>query len=213
MWFIEDYEIRNIQLDFTSSTGERPRSCSVFTGDVQLVNAADFADLTSDPTQVHVCEHCGVVGCADGGYVRFRRVSDFCIWLPDFPSMLSAGWEAQQVAPPTYIEDRGIPVVNRTVYSKLETEMGQFPPFDELRRHESTDTCIMCGGMTRSPDGRHEAELIYAGEIPFGPQYFNLRIDERSFGSRLFGYGFLWSPDSSMVVLTEWHTSDREKPR
>jgi len=69
----------------------------------------------------------------------------------------------------------------------------------------------MCGGVTKSPDGRHEAELIYAGEIPFGPQYFNLRIDQRSFASRLFGYGLLWSPDSSMIVLTEWHTSDREK--
>ena len=73
------------------------------------------------------------------------------------------------------------------------------------------NTCIMGGGVTKSPDGRHEAELIYAGEIPFGPQYFSLRIDERSFGSRLFGCGLLWSPEGSMVVLTEWHTSNCEK--
>lgn len=66
----------------------------------------------------------------------------------------------------------------------------------------------MCGGVTKSPDGRHEAELIYAGEVRFGPQYFNLRIDDRSFGSRLFGWGLLWSPDSTILVLTEWHTSD-----
>jgi hypothetical protein len=69
----------------------------------------------------------------------------------------------------------------------------------------------MSGGLTKSPDGLHEAELIYAGEIPFGPEYFNLLIDGRSFGSRLFGHGLLWSPDSTIVVLTEWHTSDREK--
>jgi len=68
----------------------------------------------------------------------------------------------------------------------------------------------MCGGATKSPDGSHDAELIYAGEIPFGPQYFKLRIDGRSFGSRIFGGGALWSPDSKIVVLTEWHTSDRK---
>lgn len=70
---------------------------------------------------------------------------------------------------------------------------------------------MMCGGVTKSPDGRHEAELIYAGEIRFGPQYFNLRVDDRSFGSRLFGWGLLWSPDSRILVLTEWHTSDETK--
>jgi hypothetical protein len=56
-----------------------------------------------------------------------------------------------------------------------------------------------------------EAELIYAGEIPFGPQYFTLRIDEKTFGQRIFGWGLLWSPDSTMIALTEWHTADRSE--
>jgi len=69
----------------------------------------------------------------------------------------------------------------------------------------------MCEGATKGPDGLHDAELIFAGEVPFGPQYFNLRIDGRSFDSRIFGGGVLWSPDSKIVMLTEWHTSDRER--
>ena len=55
----------------------------------------------------------------------------------------------------------------------------------------------------------HEAQLLYAGEIPFGPAYFTLRIDTRWFYDRIFGYGALWSPDSSILVVTEWHTLDR----
>jgi len=133
MWFIEDYEIRTIQLDFTSSGGGRPRSRSVFSGGVQLVNAGDFADLSSDPTQVHVCEQCGVVGCADGGYVRLRRIDDVCIWLPDFSAMLAPDWESGYFTPPACVKDRGIPAVSRCVYSRLESEMGQLPPFDDLR--------------------------------------------------------------------------------
>jgi hypothetical protein len=67
------------------------------------------------------------------------------------------------------------------------------------------------GGLSKSPDGRHEAELSYAGEIPFGPAYFTLRINSRTFANRTFGHGALWSPDSSILVVTEWHTIDRER--
>ncbi|MBL8830202.1 MAG: hypothetical protein JNM18_24710 [Planctomycetaceae bacterium] len=65
------------------------------------------------------------------------------------------------------------------------------------------------GGKSRSLDGKHEVELSYTGEIPFGPPYFTLRIDSHSFGERIFGYGALWSPDSSILVVTEWHTLER----
>ncbi|REJ68190.1 MAG: hypothetical protein DWQ31_08650 [Planctomycetota bacterium] len=61
-----------------------------------------------------------------------------------------------------------------------------------------------------SPDSRHFAILTYAGEIRFGPAYFTLSIDGRSFGERLFGHGVLWSPDSAIVCVTEWHTIDYE---
>lgn len=67
------------------------------------------------------------------------------------------------------------------------------------------------GGLSKSPDGSHEAELSFAGGIPFGPAYFTLRIDSRSFADRVFGDGALWSPDSSILVVTEWHTTDRER--
>ena len=67
----------------------------------------------------------------------------------------------------------------------------------------------MSDGLSSSPAGDHAAELTYAGEIPFGPSYFSLRIDARSFGDRVFGDGVLWSPDGSIVAVTEWHTTDR----
>lgn len=67
------------------------------------------------------------------------------------------------------------------------------------------------GGRSMSPYGRHEAELSYAGEISFGPAYFTLRIDSRCFADRIFGHCALWSPDNSILVVTEWHTIDRER--
>lgn len=64
--------------------------------------------------------------------------------------------------------------------------------------------------MMQSPNGKHVAELTYLGEIPFGPEYFTLEIDSRVLANRVFGRGILWSPDSSILVATEWHTTDRE---
>ena len=139
MWLIEDFEIRTIQLDFTSSSGGRPRSRSIFANEVQLVNAADFVKFSVDPIQVHVCEQCGVVGCSTGGYVRLRRVGEYCIWLPDFASMLARSWESQQFAPPGYLEDQGIPVIHCSTYAKLESEIGQFPSFQDLRQLLASD--------------------------------------------------------------------------
>ena len=67
-------------------------------------------------------------------------------------------------------------------------------PFDESR--------------SDSPDGNHHATLTFAGEIRFGPCYFTLQMDHRNFGERLFGQCVLWSPDSSIACLQEWHTID-----
>lgn len=77
-------------------------------------------------------------------------------------------------------------------------------------RESRVDMALGVGGLSKSPDNRHEAELVPAGEIPFGPEFFHLRIDSRSFGDRIFGIGILWSPNSTILAASEWHTIDRE---
>ena len=62
--------------------------------------------------------------------------------------------------------------------------------------------------MIQSPDGRHEAELRYVGEIRFGPPYHSLCVDGISMGGRVFGDAVLWSPDSRYLAVQEWLTTD-----
>ena len=59
-----------------------------------------------------------------------------------------------------------------------------------------------------SPDGRHSAHFAAAGEVRFGPLYFALAVDGRSFGERIFGEAHLWSPDLAWLVVQEWLTLD-----
>lgn len=140
MWCIEEYSVSTVQLNFSSSSGGHPQAHSVVADGFCLVNAVEFADLSADPTQVHVCQHCGSPGCEAGGYVRLRRIGDHCIWLPDFQSMLLRGWEEQQYAPPAYTEDRGIPVMNRALYSQLTSQFQGFPAFTDLFPLAASDT-------------------------------------------------------------------------
>ena len=59
-----------------------------------------------------------------------------------------------------------------------------------------------------SPNGSHTANLLYSGEIRFGPPYYSLTIDELSFKNRVFGRSCLWSPDSRFFAVQEWESTN-----
>lgn len=67
--------------------------------------------------------------------------------------------------------------------------------------------------IAKSPNMLHEAVMKYLGEIRFGPPYYALVIDNLSFGGRVFGNAFLWSPDSRFFAVQEWEsTSETQGP-
>lgn len=61
-----------------------------------------------------------------------------------------------------------------------------------------------------SPDEKHVAELIYAGEIRFGPAYFYLVLDSRKVKRRIFGDKLTWADDSRYLALQEWLTTEEK---
>lgn len=59
-----------------------------------------------------------------------------------------------------------------------------------------------------SPDGLHQAKFHVSGEVRFGPLYYVLSVDDHSFGPRIFGDAYLWSPASDLLAVQEWLTLD-----
>lgn len=59
-----------------------------------------------------------------------------------------------------------------------------------------------------SPDNRVRGSFAFAGEIRWGPVYYNLRLPLYDFGERLFGQEHLWSTDSRCLAVQEWLTTD-----
>ena len=61
--------------------------------------------------------------------------------------------------------------------------------------------------VARSPDLLHKVVLKFIGEIRFGPAYYSFMIDKLSFGDRVFGSSYLWSPTSRFFAIQEWETT------
>ncbi len=60
----------------------------------------------------------------------------------------------------------------------------------------------------RSPDGTRRADLLFAGEIRFGPAFFRLSIGGRAVPHRIFGAPLCWSADARLLAAQEWLTTD-----
>jgi hypothetical protein len=62
-----------------------------------------------------------------------------------------------------------------------------------------------------SPDLSHKAVLRFVGEVRFGPAHYSLTVDKISFGERVFGHSYLWSPDSHFFAVQEWETNSESR--
>lgn len=54
---------------------------------------------------------------------------------------------------------------------------------------------------------KHNTVFSYAGEIRFGPAYFNLEIDGSKIAHRLFSDNPVWSEDENILAIEEWNST------
>jgi hypothetical protein len=133
MWTIDDIEIREVELDFTSSAGGRPQTTALYADNTCLVNAIGFAELNSDPAQLIVCESCGHVHCEPGGWVHLRRIGEYVGFIPAFTEMLDGEFESTEYSPPKYIAARGAPTFDSNSYAALRSAVPAFPATEQIK--------------------------------------------------------------------------------
>lgn len=61
--------------------------------------------------------------------------------------------------------------------------------------------------FSSGPRQKHTAAFKYAGEIRFGPPYFELEIDGRNIVGRLFSDCPVWSEDERYLAIEEWNST------
>jgi hypothetical protein len=134
MWRIQNPTIKPITLDFGASEQGKRRFSQLFADDVLLINAIELVDWDDQQTQFLICQSCGMVGCASGGWVSLRVAGDLLLILPAFSSWFEDDERDREYRPPLYVSEHGIPYLTLADYQALRSLHPDFPAVEKFRR-------------------------------------------------------------------------------
>jgi hypothetical protein len=106
MFVCRDPRLEKWKPDFSSSEQADPDWARVVCDETELTNSLDWLEWDENPVQVQVCDACGHIGCASGGYVHVSRLADLVLWTA--PQLdLSDFHERTEYAPTTVLKKLG----------------------------------------------------------------------------------------------------------
>ncbi|MEO0771437.1 MAG: hypothetical protein AAFY72_18790 [Cyanobacteria bacterium J06649_4] len=107
MWTLKYPEIKTNVISRESSGQGMAVVSRLVEGDIEIVNDIENLAWQDDALQTIVC-HCGVPGCAPGGWVSMRRVERNVVIMPAFGAVASAPPQLQnEYLPPNILLERG----------------------------------------------------------------------------------------------------------
>ncbi len=80
MFVCHDLRTETWSPDFYSSGQASPVWTRVTSGATLITNSLEWVEWEDNPVQVVLCDACGHVHCASGGYVHVSRLGDFILW-------------------------------------------------------------------------------------------------------------------------------------
>jgi len=66
--------------DFSTSGVPDPHWTRLRHGQTVLCNSLEWIEWSGNPVQVELCDACGTVGCASGGYVHVSAFGNVVLW-------------------------------------------------------------------------------------------------------------------------------------
>ncbi len=126
MWSVGSLETRTRILDFFRGGGGRHRSIALFADGIQLINALELVDFSSERTQLIICEECGIVHCNPGNWVKFVRIGNSILLVPAFRHMEMGIFERQEYSPPDFTLKRGVPFLDDSLSTSLLVELNKY---------------------------------------------------------------------------------------
>jgi hypothetical protein len=80
--------------DFSSSEQANPIWTRITSGETELCNSLESTEWMENPVQVQICDACGTVGCASGGYIHLSAIEDYVFWTIPQSDKVSEGIDA-----------------------------------------------------------------------------------------------------------------------
>jgi hypothetical protein len=119
--------------DFSTSELSNPVWTRVKYVQTVLCNSPEWTPWSANPVQVEICDACGSVGCASGGYVHVSALGDVVLWtLPGHLTAIDA--EEPGPFPATAIEKFGSVAFPVGVWEAFRTAAVEVPKIESLNR-------------------------------------------------------------------------------
>jgi len=147
--------------DFSSSGQTSPSWTQVVCDGAQVINGLEVVEWDDNPVQLVVCEACGVVDCAYGGYAHVSRAGSYVVLSePRLPGA-DPNHEDHQYAASAAVVRFGAVVVPLAVWSAWP-EVGATDALPVTRRHD------LAGGWLAEAPPREDAIAADVGTVEDG---------------------------------------------
>lgn len=135
MWIPAKLEIVPVLFSFAASEQGVHRDRALRADGRTLVNMLELVEWGEDPVQVEICDACGTVGCATGGYVAPRRLGSYVVVAPSTKAYFDAAEECDRTnfRELSLIRKRGLPLIPATEWQRLYDGGAPLPSVAGLR--------------------------------------------------------------------------------
>lgn len=157
---IESANLHKWMPNFSSSGLSNPEWTRVVSEGVAIINSLECVDWSKNPVQVILCEDCGTVHCARGGYVHISKMGPYLLWTA--PQInLEDEWERAEYEGSYALRRFGAILTPAFVWEKwqsighYEARFSCFPP---ATRRELRDAWLM--ELKGASQVRRDTELL-----------------------------------------------------
>lgn len=143
MWQIKNIELKSVVLDFGSSDQSKFPVSQLFSNGIELINALELIDWSSEDTQVLICEACGYTHCKSGDWVSFRRSGSLVFILPAGDYVWGNKEDKIEYHPPAYLKHQGIAYLDLLLYERLRSRNSSVPTVDTIHPLTLRDAALL----------------------------------------------------------------------
>lgn len=151
--------------DFSSSGQASPTWTRVRCEGMEITNALEWLDWTSNPVQAVLCDACGHESCASGGFVHVSRWDQYVLW--SMAQSDDTGLPDDDFQPPRVIRTLGalaIPVATWNGWAGAIPEVPRADRLDRANYAAIADAWILGPARSRDSIATHLRDRLVGGD-------------------------------------------------
>lgn len=145
MLFVEQPLLEKWSPDLSGAGLSSPVWTRLKSAGIELCNSLEWVPWQTNPVQVHICDTCGVAGCASDGYVHLSVLRNIVLWTVASSSDQTS--VDRQFGPARVIGRFGCVAFPADVWTRLRESVSQVPEvaaLDKADGNSLSDAWIMC---------------------------------------------------------------------